>query len=490
MRQGDPKNNLIRGAIWTVGTRWAIKGVGFLNTVIMARLLMPEDYGIVALATLTIGFVQVFLDFGARVALLRKHEVTTEEINSAWTLSLIQGIIATLLVITLTPLAADFFHEARLNIVIPILALSFLFSNAVNIGVTLALKEYNFNLDFKIQVTSKIASVIVTILAGMVLLDYRALMLGVMIGYIFPMVLSYRWHPYRPRWDTSKVSEIWAVTKWLMLANIGSYLLERIDQFAAGRISDTRGFGLYNVGADLGQLPVAEVGPAMLRAILPVLSSIQHDIERTRNAVVKTITALNTIIWALGIGFMAISTQATEVILGTKWVDATPYVAVFALVIVLKTTSAPARSFLIVLGHTRDQSIAVWLDFAGFLISALLLVPLFHLLGLAYARAVGSFIYLVITLITAKLKCGLPLGRTVANLMRPITGAIMMGLLVKWITEYAGGHFTGMLAGIASGVIIYTLWCLSSWWLFGKPEGLESTVLDKLSELARKRKSE
>ena len=67
----NPKTNLIRGAAWTIGTRWIIKGLGFLNTVIMARLLMPEDYGIVAMGMLVVGLIQTFLDFGPGTALLR-----------------------------------------------------------------------------------------------------------------------------------------------------------------------------------------------------------------------------------------------------------------------------------------------------------------------------------------------------------------------------------------------------------------------------------
>ena len=67
----NPKSHLIRGAIWMVGTRWVIKALGFANTIVMARLLMPEDYGIVAMGMLAINLIQTFLDFGASTALLR-----------------------------------------------------------------------------------------------------------------------------------------------------------------------------------------------------------------------------------------------------------------------------------------------------------------------------------------------------------------------------------------------------------------------------------
>ena len=83
------KVTLIKGAMWTVGARWAVKGIGFLNTMIMARLLLPEDYGIVGMAMLVVGLTQAFMDFGATTALLRKDAVTPDEIDSAWTLKLL-----------------------------------------------------------------------------------------------------------------------------------------------------------------------------------------------------------------------------------------------------------------------------------------------------------------------------------------------------------------------------------------------------------------
>ena len=101
----NPKTNLIRGAAWTIGTRWLIKGLGFINTVIMARLLMPEDYGIVAMGMLVVGLIQTFLDFGPGTALLRKAEVSRDEIDSAWTLGILQGLGAGLVLLWLNPKA-------------------------------------------------------------------------------------------------------------------------------------------------------------------------------------------------------------------------------------------------------------------------------------------------------------------------------------------------------------------------------------------------
>lgn len=481
----NPKTNLIRGAAWTVGTRWLIKGLGFINTVIMARLLMPEDYGIVAMGMLVVGLIQTFLDFGPSVALLRKAEVTRDEIDSAWTLGILQGLGAGLMLLLALPLALEYFNEPRLTFVLLALSASVIFISFSNIGQILARKAFIYTLDFKITTVTKIASVVTTVIAGMILRDYRALVIGIIAGYTVPVFLSYWWHPYRPRWNTSKIGEIWAITKWLMVARVGQFILHKGDELAAGRIGTTAQFGLYNVGSDFGQMPVGEIGPAMLKALLPVLSSLEGNIERTNQAVIKTIAAVNTVIWPIGLGFMAIAAQATHIALGSKWMDAVPFVSLFALASVLQTMTSPANTLLILHGHTRSQSQIIWIEFASFVLAAIALVPGFHLIGLALARTISSVVSSLVTLLYTQKICQLRMSAALKTVVRPLAGATLMYGLVNYIISLPAiiaSPALSLAAAILSGAVFFMLWSLASWHLIGRPEGLESTIMDKLTQ--------
>ena len=92
-----------------------MRGIGFISTVVMARLLAPSDYGIVAMAMLLVGLTQAVLDFGASTALLRKTTVTRDEVDSAWTLGVIQGGLIGLLLLATSPLAVSYFKEPRVG---------------------------------------------------------------------------------------------------------------------------------------------------------------------------------------------------------------------------------------------------------------------------------------------------------------------------------------------------------------------------------------
>jgi O-antigen/teichoic acid export membrane protein len=460
--------------------RWSIKGLGFVNTIILARMLAPQDYGVVAMAMLIVGLIQAFLDFGVSLALIRKDVVTKDEIDSAWTLGVIQGWVIGLLLLLASPLASVYFQEPRVLNVLVVVGFCIIVSGSGNIGLVLARRELNFSLEFHQQVVCKFLGVCATIVSALFMADYRALVIGVATGYLSGFITSYLMHPYRPRWNTQKIGEIWEVTKWLTLAGIGGFLLRKSDELIAARIGSTHEFGMYNVGSDLGQLPTGELGPAMLRAFLPVLSAIQNDWQRTNSAVLKTLAAVNTITLPVGFGFAAVALPATAIVLGPNWLDAAPLVAAFAMAGTLQFAMSPLGTLLTLRGHTRVQSRIVWAEFAAFVAACALLVPQFHLLGLVWSRILASLCSALLGVLATRRLCGIPARHIVVAIWRPFLGSIGMALLVSLTISLVQDSLGQLVLGIVSGAVVYSAWTLATWHLAGKPEGFESTVMDYL----------
>ncbi len=482
----NPKLTLIKGALWAVGTRWSIKGIGFLNTVIMARLLLPADYGVVAMAMLAVGLIQAFMDLGVGTALLRKKEVHRDDADSAWTLRIMQSVVVAMALIGVSPWVSVYFGEPRVQTILWVMALGVVLEGASNIGMVLAQKAFNFSLEFRVNVASKTISVLATLVSGYFLRDYRALVIGVMAGYCSTFVLSYWLNDYRPRWNTRKVREIWAVTKWLMLASIGTFLIRRSDELIAGRVGTTGEYGTYHVGADLGRLPVGELGPSLLRAFLPVLSSMKSDIQRTNQAVLKALTAANTITLPIGFGVAAVALPVTELILGNNWLAAAPYVAGFALVASAQFSISPLNSLLVLHGHTKTQSSVVWIELVAFAISAVLLLPRLHLMGLVWSRLIAMAVSALATVNFAHNLCGMPWRSILLAFWRPLLGSVAMYFVVGQAMQGLAGNAVQLVAGVAAGAAAYVAWSLASWRLSGRPDGLESTVLEALRSVRRK----
>lgn len=481
MNSRSPKRDLIRGAAWTVGTRMVVKILGFVNTIVMARLLMPEDYGLVAMSMLIVSLVQTMLDFGAVTALMRKEHLSKDDIDSAWTLRLIQCAAAATLIAIAPLIVVPIFDEPRVTYILWTVAVSLLVMGMASLAPIIAIKEFDYRLGFKIDIVGKLASVAVTVLFGFVLRDYRALVIGIAVGYITPFFLTYALHPLRHTINIKKIPEIWSVTKWLMVAGIGGFVLRKGDELAAAKIGTTAEYGNYNVGADLGSLPVAEVGPAMLKALLPVLATMQSDIERTNLALTKTLGALGTLIWPLGLGTFATAELLTLIVLGPKWQAAATFVGIYAIITVLQTMANPLNSLLTLRSHTRIQSHLVWLEFSTFVVISIILTPLFGLIALAWARLIASTLNLCWALLVAASYCRLSIGGLLLNLLRPFGGAFIMAVLVVKLPIWPNQIHLHMLAVVSAGALFYTAWCLITWQMAGRPEGLESTIWDRVS---------
>lgn len=483
-----PKLTLIKGAVWSLATRWGIRLVGFLNTVVMARLVLPEDYGIVAMAFLVVGLVQSLLDFSATTALIRKDILSRDEIDSAWTLRGIQGVLMAGVMLLTTPVAAFYFDDSRVTTILYVFAACVALAGFSNIGLTLAQKQFNFSLEFRFQMYSKLLSVFITILAGWWLRDYRALVIGIACGYLGGALLSYWMHPYRPRWNTTEIKSIWLVTRWLMLANIAGFVLRKGDELVAARIGSTSEFGLYNVGSDLGQMPTGEVGPAVLKSFLPVLASMNATAADINAAVLKTLRVVATLTLPLGFGLAAVASSATLLILGGAWTGAAPYVAAFAIVGAVYSLGGPVTTLLTLRGHTRGLSAAVWVEFCVFVGCAIVLVPSYGLIGLVMARAVGALVNLFITFWLGSTRCGLRLIPMVASIARPLSGAVLMYGLVDALGAHLGQGIFSLAICVLAGVSIFCTWCALSWAFLDRPEGFESTLFEMISNRSHAKK--
>ncbi len=482
----SPKEALIKGAAWSLATRWGLRGIGFINTVVMARLVLPEDYGLVAMAFLIVGLIQALLDFSVATALLRKDQVSRPEVDSAWSLRGVQGMVMACVMIAGIPLATSYFQDERVVVSLYVFAFCVAVSGFSNIGLTLAQKNFDFALEFRFQLYSKVISVILTVLSGLWFGDYRALLVGIASGYLGGVALSYLMHPYRPRWSHQEWGSIWAVTRWLMVANLGGFILRKGDEFVAARIGGADGYGLYNVGADLGQMPAGEVGPAVLKSFLPVLASIEgRSIEEVNAAVIKTGRVVATLTLPMGLGLAAVAEPATHLILGAAWIGAVSFVAAFAVLSVLQVLGGPVTTLLTLRGQTRCLGQIVWLEFACFVSSAFLMVPVLGLIGLVAARAVGALINLGATLVCGCDMCGLSITGMLLGFLRPLCGAALMCLVVVEAMSFTSGNVWRLFLGVSVGALFYAVWCLVTWWLLGRPkDGLEAIFFDELKRRA------
>lgn len=481
----NPRKNLVQGAAWAVAMRWTVKGLGLLSTLVMARILMPSDYGLVAMSMLVVGLIDSLIDFGVDTNLLRLRTIDRDDIDSAWTLRIIQGAVIAALLATAAPFAARYFGEPRIIPIIQILAACLLVANFSNIGLVLARREFKFSIEYQFHIIVKILSVLATIGSAMILRDYRALVIGIAAGHVFGVLYSFIIHPYRPRWNVSRIVSMWSFSKWMLVYWIANYAAKKADEILAGRMSDAHGLGIYAVGSDIGQMATAEIGPPMMRALLPTLSSIQDDPERMKSGLMKTIGAINALILAVGFGLAAVSTSATIVLLGPNWIAAADFLALFAIIGSIRISIISIPSYLLVAGKTRVHATLMWLEFAAFLMAALFLQPKFGLIGLAYARLVSVICNFICNIFVLMRHLNISVIELLHIFWRPVVGVVLMWLGISSLASLQLAPLVHLITAISLGGVIYASWLLASWTVCGRPDGLERLAIEFINNRYR-----
>ena len=159
----DILKRAVKGAGWTVFMRFAVRFVGIVSTLILARLLVPADFGLVALATMLVAMLEAMSEFNFAIYLIRQQSADRSHYDTAWTLSALRGIIIALLLAALAPFAVDFFHEPRLENIVYAIALVTVLSGFTNIGIVDFQKSLEFHKEFQLLVYTRLCSFITTI---------------------------------------------------------------------------------------------------------------------------------------------------------------------------------------------------------------------------------------------------------------------------------------------------------------------------------------
>jgi len=323
--------HMLGGSMWTIALRWGVRLTGLVGTVILARLLTPADYGIVAIAMIIVGTIEVFSQTGQYAAIIRHPTPTREHYDSAWTISLLLGLGLGLIILAATPLTVWYFREPRAGEVVVILAFRTMLMGFQNIGVVNFRRHLQFRKLFLFNIYPTLISFVVTIASAFVLRNYWALVIGIMAQYISTVVLSYTMEPFRPHLSFAKVRELWSFSIWTLVRSVGTYINSEIDKFAIGGFGGAALMGRYDVANDVAISPTQELINPMISVLFPVMATVQDDWQRRRELYLRVLYWSALICASTSIGVALVANDMADLVLGSKWHDVKPLMPWLAL---------------------------------------------------------------------------------------------------------------------------------------------------------------
>ncbi|MGH8728534.1 MAG: lipopolysaccharide biosynthesis protein [Burkholderiales bacterium] len=484
----DVGHKMAKGAAWMVAFKLAERSIGIVSTVILARLLIPADFGLVALAMAIIAVLELLSAFSFDIALIQNQNAGREHYNTAWTLNVVFFASSALVLVLLAHPAAVFYDEPRLEAVMYCLAFGTFILGFENIGVVAFRKDLEFNKEFKFLLAKKLAAFCATVTLAVVFRSYWALVAGIITSRLAGVMLSYFLHPFRPRFSLAGRHDLLRFSKWLLISNIIFFINDRSSDFILGKIAGLHELGIFKIAHEISTLPTTELVAPINRAVFPAYSKMFKDLAILRQGYLNVLSMIALVGLPAGIGIIAIAEPLVLVMLGEKWVESIPVIALLALYGLFLLLQSSAGYVYLAMG--RPEILAM-LSGAQLIIRIPALV-----IGIYHGGAIGAAWALVITealkvpavyYIVFKL-LGIRTVHVLDKLWRPLAASTAMFYAVQMAQQAWG--FSGdlkvqvawLITLVASGALIYILTLTGLWKLSRSPDGAERYILSRVRE--------
>ena len=482
----DLARRFAAGVGWLYSYRWLDRLLDFVAIVVLARILSPDDFGLVAIAASVVTIVEGLSAFDVNKALIRSRDESHELYDTAWTLSVLRGIVSALIMVVV----AGFVGDERIAAVLLALALSPLLIGLSNPRFVMFERDLVYSRVAVLTLGGKLISVGVTLVLALVYRNYWSLVIGMLAGTLVTMILSYALRPFRPRISLARFSDIFAFSGWLALTSVVTTLSMETDKIIVGRLLGVAEAGLYFMTQRVGVLPTRELISPMQRILFPSFSELTGDLNRLRRGVCESINILGSLSLPAAFGFALVANDFVPLALGDQWVVIVPLLVVLVPYLGLRATLSMTLPCVMALGRTR---LLFWVS----LVYALVHVPAF-IAGTAYFGLTGAiwsivlagifYTYLNVWLLRRTLD--ISLGEIWFQLRRPFGAAVLMVAAVAALAALSpldlfsenGSWLSLIIKGLAGGLVFCGAMFMF-WRMDGRPEGIERRVLQLLSRM-------
>ena len=475
----EMRKQLAVGSIWTAGVRAGISLMGLANTIILARLLTPEDFGLVAVAAVIFAITGAFTALSLSEALIQHPNPEREHYDSAWTLSVMRGLFVAAILCGIG-LCFSFYGDPRLEFILYAFGLTAFVDALRNPKLVDFQRRLSFHQALLIQLAEKLASLLVAITIALIYQSFWAIVAGWLASQVVAAVLSYLFIPYLPRFSLFQWRGLFSFSGWVALGSGIREVNWRADQLMVGAVLGAPALGQYNVGGRLAALPVRESVAPLVHVLFPAFSKLQDQQDRLRKAYLRAQRMLAMVALPVGIGFALIAGPLVEFAMGPKWAMAALVIQVLSILFAIQAIATPFAPMAMGLGRTRLIFIR---DVINLIVRYPILVAGFFaggLVGLLAARSVSTFFIMGQDLFLARRLTGASFKQQIFSSWRAYSAAAFMAVIVWGLQVVGIGNPTvpDLAILVTAGGVSYLAATIGLWVFAGKPNGPESEIIE------------
>lgn len=459
------KKAAISGVKWSAASFTLRRVLAFLTNIILARLLSPHDFGLVAMASLALGFTDLFKDLGTGSAVIQRKEISEELLSSIFWINTGFGLIVAAGLYGLSPAIAGFYREPDVAPLMQVLSLSFFVSALSIVQSSLLLRELAFERLAKIELFTSVFSSIVAISAAYAGFGVMSLVYQPLLNSVLVLALLWGVNPWRPKWQFNwcQVQEVAGYSLNLTGFNILNYFARNADNLLIGRYLGAQDLGYYDLAYRLMLYPLQGISAVVGKVMFPLYSQMQDDYDRFRNTYLSVTAAIALVSFPLMFGLLAVSGPFVLALFGEQWRPSVPLLMVFAPIGAIQSINTTTGSIYQAKGRT-DLMLRVSVGFSLVLLIAFSIGLQWGAIGVAAAYAAAYLTLLIpILLIPFKL-IGLQLRDLIRSTWRSILCSALMCLAVmaaEKTIDYMHfafwSHSILLLALVGLGITLYLI---------------------------------
>lgn len=491
-KQARPSGSVAQGAALMMLLKMVERSIGLISTLILARVLTPADFGLVAMAMSVVGLTELMGAFGFDVAIIQNQNAERKHYDTAWTLNVLFGIVTACVLVALSYGAALFYKEPRLLYMLPALAIGALIGGLENIGTVNFRKEMDFKKEFRFLFFKRVATFVITISMALVFRSYWALIIGIVSGKVFSVAISYLLHGYRPRFSLAASAEFFHFSKWLFLSNLVLFIQHKCDSFVLGRSIGARDLGLYNVSAEIAAMPSTELIAPINRAVFPAYSKLSVDLAALRVKFHTVFGLITVVCLPIALGLVCVADLVVSVMLGEQWKDSVPLIRIFAASGLASAIQSNLILVIVACGQPKLNTVRNALMLVLYLPALVVGSIYYGAYGAAWVHFTMSIIALIPLHFVFLHIVEMRFTEYCADIWRPTIAALAMAIAVAVSRYFSNSAFDGLapllqllIFGL-EGAFIYSVILVALWRVAGgNPTATEATILNMVAARTR-----
>lgn len=446
---------VVSSSLLLVSVKVIQRSLGLISTLILARLLLPEDFGIVAISAITLQFATVLSNSGIQQYIPQKDEVDDEDINTAWSIDLSMKFMLWIALLMGAPLVGWFYGNAEVVSVVQVVSVVIFLRALENPGIHLLRRNLTYKPLFWLFTWQKLLSFIFVVSIAIVTRSYWAIIVGDIISAIVGVVGSYMIISYRPKFSLKKKFEQWAFTKWMFARGILGFLRAQLDNLMVSKLFSIGELGIYNVIRGVSVLPATDIIVPAVEPLLASFSRVRHDLPALDHQLRTSFLMVFLLIMPICTVLIFYSDAIVFVLLGEQWKDQGPLLANLTILLFTFSMGSILGNFFIAIKKVKLIFFYNVLSLA-FIFAMLLVLSTDVLAEFALFRGVLGLISTSLWLLLALYFSGSHLFSFIMILLAP---ALMSYLAVLFV-DYCSLNFDSIYLSLFSSLAIFGVFYL------------------------------